>query len=163
MNTRLYEDAPEAGMFFHVARMDHFRVVPAPGRPLHRGCPAAVTRRRHLSSPPKRCRPWTLWLWIGNTSDAGIVFMRPYRLNIGEWAENRENELEIRIAKLWSNAVPATPPGPGMVPGPGNGITGFLFGPSERHLMPSGLPGPVEPVRQQASRSRAHRAGSPVS
>jgi hypothetical protein len=78
-----------------------------------------------------------------NGKPAGVAFMRPYRVPATGLLRPGRNELEIRVANLWSNYVLSLPPQPSTIPAPGYGITDALYGPSQRIPQESGLRGPV--------------------
>jgi hypothetical protein len=74
---------------------------------------------------------------------AGLVIMPPWRIDLSGSLVPGPNQIEVRVANLWSNAVKAMPPSPSTTPGAGYGITEVLYGPSERPDQKSGLLGPV--------------------
>ncbi len=74
---------------------------------------------------------------------AGYVILQPWRIDLSRFLVPGMNQIEVRVANLWSNAVKAMPPAPSKIPGPGYGVTDVLYGPSERPPQRSGLLGPV--------------------
>lgn len=83
-----------------------------------------------------------------NGKSIGIVFMAPYQVQVTALLKPGENQLEIRVANLWSNHVLAMPKNPSTTPAPGYGITDVLYGSSERKPLSSGLLGPVQIVQE---------------
>ncbi|MCW5965521.1 MAG: hypothetical protein KIT83_15905 [Bryobacterales bacterium] len=74
---------------------------------------------------------------------AGYVILPPWRIDLSRYLVPGMNQIEVRVANLWSNAVQAMPPAPSKIPGPGYGVTDVLYGPAERPQQRSGLLGPV--------------------
>jgi hypothetical protein len=85
-------------------------------------------------------------VWI-NGKPAGVAFMKPYRVDARGWLKPGRNEIEVRVANLWSNYVLSLPPEPSKIPEPGYGITDVLYGPGQRIPRESGLRGPVRVVQ----------------
>lgn len=80
---------------------------------------------------------------IVNGQSAGIAFLPPYRVDLKDLWHPGRNQIEVRVANLWSNYIRALPKTPSMLPGPGYSLTDILYGPSDRPLLSSGLLGPV--------------------
>jgi len=83
-----------------------------------------------------------------NGKCAGIAFLPPYRVQVTGLLEPGRNQLEIRVANLWSNYILSLPKSPSRIPASGYGLTDVLYGPSERPPLSSGLLGPVRVVQE---------------
>jgi len=76
-----------------------------------------------------------------NGREAGVTFLPPYCVESVIHAGT--NEIEVRVANTWSNAVAVMAPQPSIVPGPGYGVTDVLYGNAGRPPQSGGLLGPV--------------------
>ncbi len=79
-------------------------------------------------------------VWI-NGHDAGILWMPPYEVSVGEWLRKGKNTIEIEVVNTWHNALRGadlgTPPFPGI-------WTNARYRKKGDDLLPAGLLGPVK-------------------
>ncbi|PPC77970.1 glycoside hydrolase [Pokkaliibacter plantistimulans] len=107
------------------------------------------TYTTHFATPTSWTRGQPLWLELGKVGDvaevringqeAGISWLPPYQLELGQWLKPGDNQLEVRVANLWVNR---------LIGDKQSGAKPVAFAPvptyqADAPLRPSGLIGPV--------------------